>query len=146
MSINGIDVTGPFSIVCGTIWTIVYFSFMYLVIRFRPKNINQRRWKASLLVGGLPVLGMPLVASFMLFGIMSFLLFSERGEIPKFQDFLPILTGSLFGMVVCTVPLSVLLAIPATIGSYQRLTGAGKWLNTIVPPEIEEKPDVHEYL
>ena len=141
MSINGIDITAQFSSICGTIWLVFYISFVYLVIRFRPQNIKQRRWKASLLIGGLPVLGMPI-----LFGLISLasILVSDFSKL-----IIPQLVSKAFvsftGSLICISPLSLLLSIFATIGAYSRLQFSNDWLNRIVPPGKDEKIDVHEW-
>ena len=140
MSINGIDITAQFSAICGTIWLVFYISFVYLVIRFRPQNIKQRRWKASLLIAGLSVLGMPIL--FGLISVVSVLIndFSKLGITQLVSKAFISFTGSLLGLS----PFSFLLSIFAIIGTYSRLQLSDGWLNSIVPPGKDEKTSVHE--
>jgi hypothetical protein len=146
MSVNGIDVAGPVSTICGGIWLICNTGLVAFVFRFRPKNIQQRRWKASLLVGGLPVLGFPLLVPALLLIITFFSIDVSKFKFSTLVQNLPLLTTGFVSLIMCTVPFSAFMAVVATIGSYTRFMGSDKWLNTVVPPVADERHKTHEPL
>jgi len=146
MSINGIDVTDLFTTVFGTISIVGYFCFVFLVVRYHPKDIKQRRLKAALLVGGLPVLGMPLLLSVVLLVVALFQINNSNFISTIFLENILNWLISVVTLSACFFPLSGILAIPATFGTYRSFQASELWLNKIVPPSADEKPNVHEYL
>ena len=146
MSINGIDITGPFSVICNGIWLICYIGLVFFVFRFRPQNIQQRRWKASLLISGLPVLGFPLLLTPLLLIITFFWMDIPKLKFSNFIENLPLLITGFLSLALCIIPFSAFMAVVATIGSYTRFIGSDKWLDTIIPLGKDEKPNIHEYL
>ena len=142
MSINGIDVTARFSAICGTILFILYIGFSYFVINHKPKNKSERRWKASLLVGALPILGIPI-----LLGIISAVaIFQADFSKMDFVEFISKLLVIFTVPLACFFPLTLLLSIFATIGTHKNFELSDYWLNKIVPPSKDEKPNVHDWL
>jgi membrane-associated HD superfamily phosphohydrolase len=143
MSINGVDVTEQFSLICGSIWLLIYFGIVFFVFKSRPKTKHQRRWKASLLVSGLPVLGIPL-----LMGIISIVFFLQNNVARNMQpsELLRESLVSLMTSIVCVLPYSAFMSIFAIFGTHSRMKFSDDWLNKIVPPSEDEKPNVHDWL
>jgi len=143
MSVNGVDVTEQFIYLCGSSWLLIYFGTVLFVLKFKPKTKNQRRWKASLLFGGLPVLAIPLLMG--LFSIVPLLQKIDTKAIAPDELFREMFTP-IMSTIVCMIPISVGMSIIAIFAARSRMKFSDALLNKIVPPQKEEKPNVHDWL
>jgi len=93
--------------------------------------------------GGLPVLGIPLIIG--LFSIVSLLQKIDTKAIAPGELFGEMLTP-VMSTIVCTIPISVGMSILVVFATHSRMKFSDTLLNKLVPPSIEEKPNVHDWL
>ena len=142
MSVNGVDITQEVGTICGSIWIVFYIALIWFVWARKPTTLVGRRWKASWLIGGLPVLAIPLIMSFIILGILVFQSNLSKFDPAKLSENLSLVFSFTMGIIAYAAPLSIFMALLATLGTYLNFKNRlDYWLEKIVPPSKDEKTD-----
>ncbi|RJP46825.1 MAG: hypothetical protein C4583_18185 [Anaerolineaceae bacterium] len=147
MSINGVDITQEFGLICGSAWLVFYAVLIWFVWTRKPKTLIGRRWKAAWLIGGIPILGMPLLFSSIMLGIILIQVMQPNLSNPDLPKNWMMLFSSVMTLAACTAPLSAFMAVFSILGTYFNYRNMlDYWLDKIVPPSKDEKPYVWDEL
>jgi hypothetical protein len=142
MTVNGVDVTSEVGAICGSMWIVFYIALVWFVWTRKPTTLVGRRWKATWLVGGLPVLGIPLTMPIIISGILILQSDPSKFEMAALPEIIPLIFSSSMATVACLAPLSILMAIFAVIGTFYRFRNSlDSWLDKTVPPSKDERHD-----
>jgi hypothetical protein len=139
-------VIGAAFLAWNTVWLISFLGLVYFVLTWRPKNLKSRRWKASLLVAGLPVLAIAFLVPALLSVPLLVKTIASGIGIEQLLMGLPMLFASMASLSACSIPLSILMGVIATLGTYRvEKQTSNYWTNRLVPPDEDEKPDPDEW-
>ena len=142
MSINGVDITKEFSTICSSVWIVLYIALIWFVWTRKPTTLVGRRWKASWLIGGLPILGMPVIMVPITIIIMVFHSDFANFNLSNLSENLLDFFSSMMALVCIAIPISSFIVVFAIFGTYFKFRSTlDYWLDKIVPPSKDEKTD-----
>ena len=121
MFINGIDVTLPTAIICSAVQILLYIAFTAWAIN-NPNPDNARRWKASIIFGGLGTALLLLVITAPFVGIKAINQISEidpRNTLSIFIAFSQVIFEGFVGFLCFAVPPIFIATISIYIGFLQ---------------------------